>query len=262
VVYTANLIRKFHSKSNRTADSIRDSIRTQKNDSQVPSFEPAAIALTVHSKCGFLLSCHLRPFRTNFLPCHQNRIVLKYTFDIDQFLMWHSYLWHRVLESVLLSVTCRFSMNWNVGKSVVLTRKPQCTDKDAMLSFLYFCSLLLLPAYFWLHVLFVSPLYLIFAPFHMFFTVNNITYRIQSSSLVRLLFVLPVKISLNEPSWHNTRPIQWCYRFCMVPRMLLFSFTPSKTYAFINSQYLCELVFMGGFGSEYVIIFATSAADW
>jgi len=36
VVYTADSIRKFDSKSNRTADSIRDSIRTQKNDSQVP----------------------------------------------------------------------------------------------------------------------------------------------------------------------------------------------------------------------------------
>jgi len=37
LVDTADSIRKFHSKSNRTADSIRDSIRTQKNDSQVPS---------------------------------------------------------------------------------------------------------------------------------------------------------------------------------------------------------------------------------
>jgi len=37
VVYTADSIRKFYSKSNRTADSIRDSIRTQKNDSQVPN---------------------------------------------------------------------------------------------------------------------------------------------------------------------------------------------------------------------------------
>ena len=38
VVYrtTADSIRKFDSKSNRTADSIQDSIRTQKNDSQVP----------------------------------------------------------------------------------------------------------------------------------------------------------------------------------------------------------------------------------
>ena len=30
LVYTADSIRKFDSKSNRTADSIRDSIRTQK----------------------------------------------------------------------------------------------------------------------------------------------------------------------------------------------------------------------------------------
>ena len=30
VVYAADSIRKFYSKSNRTADSIRDSIRTQK----------------------------------------------------------------------------------------------------------------------------------------------------------------------------------------------------------------------------------------
>jgi len=37
VVYTADSIRKFDSKSNRTADSIRDMIRTQKNDSQVPN---------------------------------------------------------------------------------------------------------------------------------------------------------------------------------------------------------------------------------
>jgi len=36
LVYTADSIRKFDSKSNRTADSIRYSIRTQKNDSQVP----------------------------------------------------------------------------------------------------------------------------------------------------------------------------------------------------------------------------------
>ena len=39
VVYTADSIRKVDSKSNRTADSIPDSIRTQKNDSQVPSFD-------------------------------------------------------------------------------------------------------------------------------------------------------------------------------------------------------------------------------
>jgi len=36
VVYTPDSIRKFDSKSNQTADSIRDSIRTQKDDSQVP----------------------------------------------------------------------------------------------------------------------------------------------------------------------------------------------------------------------------------
>jgi len=34
--YTANSIRRFDSKTNRTADSIRDSIQTKKNDSQVP----------------------------------------------------------------------------------------------------------------------------------------------------------------------------------------------------------------------------------
>ena len=39
VVYTADSIRKFDSKSNRTADSIQDSIRTQKNDSQVPNID-------------------------------------------------------------------------------------------------------------------------------------------------------------------------------------------------------------------------------
>ena len=37
LVYTADSIRKFDSKSNWMDDSIRDSIRTQKNDSQVPS---------------------------------------------------------------------------------------------------------------------------------------------------------------------------------------------------------------------------------
>ena len=37
MVYTADSIRKFDSKSNRTVDSIRDWIRTQKNDSQLPS---------------------------------------------------------------------------------------------------------------------------------------------------------------------------------------------------------------------------------
>jgi len=36
VVYTADSIRKLDLKSNRTADAIRDSIRTQKNDSQLP----------------------------------------------------------------------------------------------------------------------------------------------------------------------------------------------------------------------------------
>ena len=35
MVYTADSI--FDSKSNRTADSIRDSIQTQKNDSQLPT---------------------------------------------------------------------------------------------------------------------------------------------------------------------------------------------------------------------------------
>ena len=35
----ADSIRKFDSKLNRTADSIQDSIRTQKNDSQVPIFK-------------------------------------------------------------------------------------------------------------------------------------------------------------------------------------------------------------------------------
>jgi len=43
VVYTADSIRKFDSKSNRTADSIQDSIRTQKNDSQVPNYIPNKI---------------------------------------------------------------------------------------------------------------------------------------------------------------------------------------------------------------------------
>jgi len=41
VVYTADSIRKFDLKWNRTADSIRDLIRTQKNDSQVPSMDPS-----------------------------------------------------------------------------------------------------------------------------------------------------------------------------------------------------------------------------
>ena len=37
MVYTADSIRRFDSKTNRTADSIPDSIRTKKNDSQVPN---------------------------------------------------------------------------------------------------------------------------------------------------------------------------------------------------------------------------------
>ena len=38
VVYTADSIRRFVSKTNRMADSIRDSIRTKKYDSQGPTF--------------------------------------------------------------------------------------------------------------------------------------------------------------------------------------------------------------------------------
>jgi len=37
--YTADSIRRFDSKTNRTADSIRDSIRTKRDDSQVPKCE-------------------------------------------------------------------------------------------------------------------------------------------------------------------------------------------------------------------------------
>ena len=40
LVYTADSIRKFDSKSNRTADSIRDSIRTQKKRFAGPYLEP------------------------------------------------------------------------------------------------------------------------------------------------------------------------------------------------------------------------------
>jgi len=47
LVYTADSIRKFDSISNRTADSIRDSIRTQINDSQVPNLQSDPIK----SKC-------------------------------------------------------------------------------------------------------------------------------------------------------------------------------------------------------------------
>ena len=38
VVYTADSIRRLDSKTNRTADSIRDAIQTKKNDSQVPDY--------------------------------------------------------------------------------------------------------------------------------------------------------------------------------------------------------------------------------
>ena len=47
VVYTADSIRKFDSKSNRTAYSIRDSIITQKNNSQVPSEVSRTLNLTL-----------------------------------------------------------------------------------------------------------------------------------------------------------------------------------------------------------------------
>ena len=46
VVYTADSIRKFDSKSNRMADSIRDSIQTQKNDSQVPTSHDTKLSIT------------------------------------------------------------------------------------------------------------------------------------------------------------------------------------------------------------------------
>ena len=53
VVYTADSIRKFDSKSNRTADSIRDSIRTQKNDSQLPTVIIAYFIVLVLSNLPF-----------------------------------------------------------------------------------------------------------------------------------------------------------------------------------------------------------------
>jgi len=80
VVYTADSIRKFDSKSNRTADSIRDSIRTQKNDSQVPMFEtdhwPDCVLLGGPSNCRVITSRH-----TYQIPIHGiHRIVA----DADQ----------------------------------------------------------------------------------------------------------------------------------------------------------------------------------
>jgi len=50
VVYTADSIRKFDSKSNRTADSIQDSIRTQKNDLQVPNENYTLLVHAWHTK--------------------------------------------------------------------------------------------------------------------------------------------------------------------------------------------------------------------
>jgi len=44
----ADSIRRFDSKTNRTADSIRDSIRTKKNDSQVPSLNIVFISESKH----------------------------------------------------------------------------------------------------------------------------------------------------------------------------------------------------------------------
>jgi len=47
LVYTADSIRKFDSKSNWMADSIRDLIQTQKkNDSQVPTLDLLTYLLT------------------------------------------------------------------------------------------------------------------------------------------------------------------------------------------------------------------------
>jgi len=56
--YTADSIRRFDSKTNRTTDSIRDSIRTKKNDSQVPSFE------------GQVTSSIARPFDSPYAICY------------------------------------------------------------------------------------------------------------------------------------------------------------------------------------------------
>ena len=69
LVYTADSIRKFDSKSNRTADLIQDSIRTQKNDSQVPSpmifrWYIKNFSLASHFKCFYSVSVRLLYFTT------------------------------------------------------------------------------------------------------------------------------------------------------------------------------------------------------
>ena len=79
VVYTADLIRKFDSKSNRTAYSIRDSIRTQKNDSQVPSWN-RTLEIAFYREIGLQicqLCLQLKTFGALwlqlFMPAHSHR---------------------------------------------------------------------------------------------------------------------------------------------------------------------------------------------
>ena len=50
----ADSIRKFDSKSNRMADLIRDSIRTQKNDSQIPLNQTVLCLRTENLLLGIL----------------------------------------------------------------------------------------------------------------------------------------------------------------------------------------------------------------
>ena len=70
--YTADSIRIVDSKTNRTADSIRDSIRTKKNDSQVPSLDVAEVLLGMEGGNG-----DRRPVYTYF---GKKRILKVYPF--------------------------------------------------------------------------------------------------------------------------------------------------------------------------------------
>ena len=69
VVYTADSLRKFDSKSNRTANSIRDSIRTQKNDSQLPTVHAPEIATLSVPLCVYLFPLHLHNWLLNLNFC-------------------------------------------------------------------------------------------------------------------------------------------------------------------------------------------------
>ena len=82
LVYTADSIRKFDSKSNRTADSIRDSIRTQKNDSQVPNGEiplkPIPCTCFAQHGCNAAFKIHTRKRQIETKPVIKMQFYMAY----------------------------------------------------------------------------------------------------------------------------------------------------------------------------------------